>query len=1493
MHKEPIAVVGMAGVFPGASDISKFWQNIVNKVDSSCEVPEKRWITPIDNIYHPEPATDKAYSKRVNLIEDFQFDPKGIDIDVDLLNALDPMYHIALHAGREALSDCVTFPSHRERIGTILSAIALPTDAASSITREILGLSFEEKLLEKPSPASPLTKAQFLAGKVTGLPAAVISKGLNLGGGSYTLDAACASSIYAVKLACDELLFRRADVMLAGGVSRPETLYTQIGFSQLRALSRSGSCSPFDESADGLVVGEGAGFLILKRFDDALRDGDRIYSLIKGIGLSNDIGGNLISPDSEGQVRALRMAYETAGWLPQDIDLIECHGAGTSLGDEIELQSLRKLWGDSGWMHNQCAIGSVKSMIGHLLTAAAVAGMIKTLLAMRHKIIPPSLNYFKAPGKSPLNNSPFRVQTEPEKWRINDKKRPRRAAVSAFGFGGINGHLLFEEYDSVNIHSSKRIVIDRKSKPAKPSQSTPGPPVAIIGMESIFGSLSSLKTFAEAVFSGGSAIAKRPDHRWKGCENRIKPYLGTDNLFGGFMDKLSIEIGEFHIPPGEITNILPQHLLMLKVSAGAMEDADLQLRKIRLRMGAVIGMDFDYEATNFHLRWNLFNKFSFLRKSLNIDADDKKMLGWESALQDALSPQLTHERTLGALGGIIASRVAREFRLGGPCFTVSGEETSGMKALEIGVRSLQQNETDLFLVGAVDLAGDIRKVLADSKRRSLTHFSEVRPFDRLSDGTLPGEGAAALVIKRLDEALNDGDRIYAVIKGIGSASQGGIDADSISNDAYVRSMKSALDAAEIPSEQIGFIETHGSGDPLEDALESEALHAVFINGTRKKKRGFAVGSLKPTVGHTGASAGLASIVKTGLCLYHQMIPPFRNFVSSQNDLWEKGLFWGPASAQSWPGNNKGQTRKACVCAMTADGNISHVIMESFENDAKGRLPKIVQSNRQKPSGQSASKELKGLSMAEQTRGIGDSKEQTNRITIPIGGNPPSFSILESFRPQSPYRNLQKENGLPITAMIMRASQNAKSISEIHRSFLAFSGELTKAYGHALSFQENLLENLHGQEQFLSIANSQSKARTASSPVPGFPAFSRKMCMEFAVGSVAKVLGPEFEIVDTYRCRVRLPDEPLMLVDRIVSVKAEKCSMGIGQVVTEHDVALDAWYLDGGFAPVSISMEAGQADLFLCAYLGIDHAVKGTRSYRLLDAAVTFHRHLPRPGETIRYEIESERFVRQGDTYLFFFKYNAFIEKTPFITMRNGCAGFFAKEELQNSGGIILSQRDRSKTHGKRDPDWKEFVPLQVESYDDSAIEALRQGDISACFGGHFKGIEISDALKLPGGRMKLINRVLKLDPTGGRFNLGLIQAEADIHFDDWFLTCHFVDDKVMPGTLMYECCSHALRIFLLRIGWITDRSDVDFGPIIGVESLLKCRGPVTPDTKHTRYDVEIKEIGYMPEPYVIADAHMFADDHRIVFFQDMSMKMNRLTRYDIESLWEKRRGAQT
>ncbi len=293
----------------------------------------------------------------------------------------------------------------RSRSGVIFGNIVLPTEGSSAHSREVLG-AFIEKALGVDDPATGRTEP--LDAFPAGLPAALVAQALGLGGVQFTLDAACASSLYALKLASDELQSGRADLMLTGGVSRPDPLYTQMGFTQLRALSASGTPAPFDAAADGLVVGEGAGLFVLKRLDDAIAAGDTIHAVIRGIGLSNDVQGDLLAPSSEGQLRALRAAYEQAAWSPWDVDLLECHATGTPLGDAVEVASLRQLWGDpdGNWRPGQCVIGSVKSNVGHMLTAAGAAGLVKLLLALKHGILPPTANLTATAPRLELGGAP-------------------------------------------------------------------------------------------------------------------------------------------------------------------------------------------------------------------------------------------------------------------------------------------------------------------------------------------------------------------------------------------------------------------------------------------------------------------------------------------------------------------------------------------------------------------------------------------------------------------------------------------------------------------------------------------------------------------------------------------------------------------------------------------------------------------------------------------------------------------------------------------------------------------------------------------------------------------------------------------------------------------------------------------------------------------------------------------------------------------------------
>jgi 3-hydroxymyristoyl/3-hydroxydecanoyl-(acyl carrier protein) dehydratase len=398
-------------------------------------------------------------------------------------------------------------------------------------------------------------------------------------------------------------------------------------------------------------------------------------------------------------------------------------------------------------------------------------------------------------------------------------------------------------------------------------------------------------------------------------------------------------------------------------------------------------------------------------------------------------------------------------------------------------------------------------------------------------------------------------------------------------------------------------------------------------------------------------------------------------------------------------------------------------------------------------------------------------------------------------------------------------------------------------------------------------------------------------MEYAIGSIAAVLGPEYAEADGYPTRVRLPDEPLMLVDRVVSVEGTRFELGHGRVVTEHDVLRDGWYLDAGRIASCVAIESGQADLFLAGWMGIDLITKGLSVYRLLDATVTFHRPLPEPGDVVRYDIKILHFFKQGETNLFRFEFDGTVDGEPLLTMRDGCAGFFSAAELAAGKGVVPRPLDAIPRAGKRPDDWRPLAPGGACALDRARVDALRAGDLGAAFGAPFDRLGLSAPIALPGGRMTLVHRVETLDTAGGRFGLGHVRAEFDVHPDDWFIVCHFVDDRVMPGTLMYECCLHTLRILLTRMGWTGETGTARFEPMTGVPNRLRCRGQVTETTRMVTYEVTVKEIGYGPEPYAIADALMYADGKPIVEISDMALRLAGTDRDELERLWERTRPA--
>ncbi len=466
------------------------------------------------------------------------------------------------------------------------------------------------------------------------------------------------------------------------------------------------------------------------------------------------------------------------------------------------------------------------------------------------------------------------------------------------------------------------------------------------------------------------------------------------------------------------------------------------------------------------------------------------------------------------------------------------------------------------------------------------------------------------------------------------------------------------------------------------------------------------------------------------------------------------------------------------------------------------------------------------------------------------------------------------------------AQGYGAVAEAHEAFLRFTTGTQERMAETIALQTQLLR--HARPIDLEPIRDAASSGISRS-------LSFEQCREFAAGSIGNVLGPTFAEADAFPTRVRLPDGPLMLVDRILEIHGEPRSMGSGRVVTEHQVHAERWYLDSGRMPTCVAVEAGQADLnlFLSGTpSGIgDFVARGRgRLSMLLDAVITFHGPLPKVGDLVRYDIlHRPGFFRQGDTHLFRFRFESTVNGRPLLSMTNGCAGFFTEEELAGGKGVVQTELDRRRQPGKLPADWRPLAPLRRETFTSGQIDALRAGDLAGAFGEAFTDLHTQG--RLPGSMLRLVDRVVEFDPEGGRFGLGLIRAEADIHPDDWFLTCHFVDDMVMPGTLMYECCLHTLRIFLMRMGWVNggdDAGEVVCEPKPGVVSKLKCRGQVIASTRIAAYEVVIKEFGYGPEPYAIADALMYADGRPIVEMSNMSLRLAGLDREKVEAVWRGR-----
>jgi acyl transferase domain-containing protein len=464
LRREPVAIIGMAGIFPQAANMQEYWENILAGVDCITDVPPSRWD--VEAYYHPDPREpDKTYCKRGGFIPAVDFNPMEFGLPPNTLEVTDVSQLMALLVARQAMEDAGYGESRqfdREHVAVILGVaaarqLAHPFSArleypvwekalrASGLPEETV-----QQTIEKLKLAYVKWDENAFPGMLANVVAGRIANRLDLGGMNCIVDAACASSLGALRTALAELSDHRCSMALTGGVDTDNSAFAYLCFSKTPALSRRENIRPFDAESDGMMLGEGIGMIVLKRLKDAERDGDRIYALIKGIGSSSDGRyKSIYAPRPEGQVRALRRAYEDAGFEPETVGLIEAHGTGTMAGDAAEFAALKAVFAKNDATEPHIALGSVKSQIGHTKAAAGAAGMMKVALALHHKVLPPTINIERPNPKLGIENTPFYLNTATRPWIRGTQ--PRRAGVSSFGFGGSNYHVVLEEYTGEHV----------------------------------------------------------------------------------------------------------------------------------------------------------------------------------------------------------------------------------------------------------------------------------------------------------------------------------------------------------------------------------------------------------------------------------------------------------------------------------------------------------------------------------------------------------------------------------------------------------------------------------------------------------------------------------------------------------------------------------------------------------------------------------------------------------------------------------------------------------------------------------------------------------------------------------------------------------------------------------------------------------------------------------------------------------------------------------
>jgi len=914
---------------PGADGLEAFWDLISRGDIAWGPVSEER--LPRDLYFHPEKnQRGKSYSELGALVSGRRVDEAKCPITEEMRSRYDIAHQLFLEVASLACRDAGLDPFAMP--GGLRTGVYLGHTGGSSRINDLIYASgidqtapFFSDLPEAvevlgddaEAVASAVTdeiRARYPGrrpGEMIDLQplggAKIVHEALKLEGPYLVVDAACASSLQALAIGARSLYAGGVDQAIVGGASYYKS-DSHVVFSAAQSVSNNGSY-PFGQEADGLVTAEGYVALVIKTLSRAVADGDRIRAVIRGLGISSDgRGRSLWAPRSEGQVLAVERAYPNIQELAE-VDYIEAHATSTQVGDATELSALASLVSKNIRSGHQIPIGSVKANIGHTLETAGLASLVKVVLAMEHGQIPPG-STCKTPNEDfDWHDGPFTLPRTLGPW-----PRPvsgvRTAAVNAFGIGGLNVHVALREYQAV--------------EKTQPIEATSPEPVAIIGAGCVLPDALDREAFFALLQSGRSAIGSVPEDRWD-ADRVLDPSAPRTHhitaALGGFVRGFEYDWRRHKVPPKQIAAADPLQFMLLESADSALADAGLLEKGFdRTRTGVIVGTMFGGDFRN-QLQMGLRlpetgRIFRGLLHDRGVPSDDIERIiaAYEEKVLKQY-PSLVDE-TGSFTSSTLASRLTKTFDLMGGALAFDAGNCSGAMAVAAALDMLRSGENDMVLCAA----GDRYLDLAAFEDLSLSSRLAVEPTSPsgTGQGMVPGEGAVVLVLKRLSDAVAAGDPIRGVIRGAA------VESARTPHEATRNAIHEATRQAKVSSDWVGAVEVAGGGDVRGQQQQMEVLADQYGDGPGSKTGGTACGSLDGIIGHTGAAAGTAGVLKMTHALTGGVMPVN---VGSAEDATGNRLQASPKRALPIVAADPNGYRAATV-TVADERQVGHVIIDN-------------------------------------------------------------------------------------------------------------------------------------------------------------------------------------------------------------------------------------------------------------------------------------------------------------------------------------------------------------------------------------------------------------------------------------------------------------------------------------------------------------------------------------------------------------------------------------